>query len=129
MALLRIEDLTVRFGGVAALDGVDLSVGTGEVVGLIGPNGAGKSTLFNVLSGFVRPRSGSIRFCGHDLLRGLPRDARSCWYRAHLPDPTPGARRDGAGEPARRRRGARPHRALRRHAPPAVGAARAPSSA
>ena len=76
MALLRIEDLTVRFGGVAALDGVDLSVGTGEVMGLIGPNGAGKSTLFNVLSGFVQPRSGSVRFRGHDLLRASP-DARA----------------------------------------------------
>ena len=72
MALLRLEKITVRFGGVLALHGVDLSVGTGEVVGLIGPNGAGKSTLFNVLSGYVRPQSGRARFRGHDLLRAAP---------------------------------------------------------
>jgi branched-chain amino acid transport system ATP-binding protein len=72
MALLRLQEITVRFGGVTALDGVDMCVGTGEVVGLIGPNGAGKSTLFNVLSGYVRPQSGRALFRGHDLLRAAP---------------------------------------------------------
>jgi branched-chain amino acid transport system ATP-binding protein len=64
-AALRIDDLTVRFGGLVALDGVSLSVGQGEVVGVIGPNGAGKTTLFNVVCGFVRPTSGTLHIRGN----------------------------------------------------------------
>jgi branched-chain amino acid transport system ATP-binding protein len=63
-ALLSIRDLTVRFGGVVALDNVKLDVGRGEICGLIGPNGAGKTTLFNCLSRLYRPQSGEIRFEG-----------------------------------------------------------------
>jgi branched-chain amino acid transport system ATP-binding protein len=63
-AALRITDLTVRFGGLVALDSVSLSVAPGEVVGVIGPNGAGKTTLFNVACGFVRPTSGSLEVRG-----------------------------------------------------------------
>jgi branched-chain amino acid transport system ATP-binding protein len=63
-AALRIDDLTVRFGGLVALDAVSLSVAPGEVVGVIGPNGAGKTTLFNVACGFVRPTSGSLQVHG-----------------------------------------------------------------
>ena len=63
-AALRIDDLTVRFGGLVALDGVSLSVDPGEVVGVIGPNGAGKTTLFNVVCGFVRPTSGALHVRG-----------------------------------------------------------------
>ena len=63
-AALRIDDLTVRFGGLLALDGVSLSVAPGEVVGIIGPNGAGKTTLFNVVCGFVRPTSGTLEVRG-----------------------------------------------------------------
>jgi branched-chain amino acid transport system ATP-binding protein len=61
---LRIRDLTVRFGGLVALDGVDVAVAPGEVVGVIGPNGAGKTTLFNVVCGFVRPTTGSLEVHG-----------------------------------------------------------------
>jgi branched-chain amino acid transport system ATP-binding protein len=63
-AALRIDDLTVRFGGLVALDAVSLSVDPGEVVGVIGPNGAGKTTLFNVACGFVRPTTGSLEIRG-----------------------------------------------------------------
>jgi branched-chain amino acid transport system ATP-binding protein len=63
-AALRIDDLTVRFGGLVALDGVSLSVDPGEVVGVIGPNGAGKTTLFNVVCGFVRPTAGTLQVRG-----------------------------------------------------------------
>ncbi|MEK7766419.1 MAG: ATP-binding cassette domain-containing protein, partial [bacterium] len=62
MTLLEIRGLAKRFGGVAALDGVDLAVGSREIVGLIGPNGAGKTTLFNCLAGFIVPDAGEIRF-------------------------------------------------------------------
>ena len=62
MNILDVENLSRRFGGVVALEGVSLHVGTHEVVGLIGPNGAGKTTLFNCVSGFIRPTAGCIRF-------------------------------------------------------------------
>ena len=71
-ALLQVEGVNVRFGGVQALSEVTLEVREGEVVGLIGANGAGKSTLFNVASGFVVPVSGSIRYRGRELLRTAP---------------------------------------------------------
>jgi branched-chain amino acid transport system ATP-binding protein len=70
--LLAARGLTVRFGGLTALDGVDLTVRHGEVVGVMGPNGAGKSTLFEALSGRVRLASGSILFDGHDITRWPP---------------------------------------------------------
>jgi branched-chain amino acid transport system ATP-binding protein len=71
---LVVEDLTVEFGGLLALDGVSLSAGYGETVGVIGPNGAGKTTLFNVISGFVRPRSGVVAYGGVRLGTGRPHD-------------------------------------------------------
>src|SRR5712692_7840483 len=66
--LLEVSGLTVRFGGIVALDGVSFSVGHGQIVGLIGPNGAGKTTLFNCLSRLYRPTAGDIRFDGTSLL-------------------------------------------------------------
>ncbi|HUH39696.1 MAG TPA: ABC transporter ATP-binding protein [Castellaniella sp.] len=62
--LLKLSDVTQVFGGVAALNRVNLSLGRGEIVGLIGPNGAGKTTLVNVVSGVHRPVSGAIEFNG-----------------------------------------------------------------
>jgi len=69
--ILRTEALTVRFGGLTALDGVDFAVGRGEVRAIIGPNGAGKSTFFNCLTGVRRPTSGAIMFDGIDI-SGMP---------------------------------------------------------
>src|SRR5437588_13042997 len=66
MALLEVRDLSVRFGGVVALDRVNFNVEEGQVVALIGPNGAGKTTLFNVITRVYRPSGGSV------LIEGAP---------------------------------------------------------
>ena len=67
MSLLQVEDVGVRFGGLQALQGVDLEVQQGEIFGLLGPNGAGKTTLFNVISGLTAASSGSVRWRGASL--------------------------------------------------------------
>ena len=66
--MLRLDDISVRFGGLAALSDVSFEVSEGEILGLVGPNGAGKTTLFNTISGLVRPR-GHIFFEGRDVTR------------------------------------------------------------
>ncbi|MGE8637602.1 MAG: ABC transporter ATP-binding protein [Achromobacter sp.] len=70
--LLQVQGLSRRFGGLMALQGLDFSVGQGEIVGLIGPNGAGKTTAFNVISGTLPPSAGSVRFDGVDITGGPP---------------------------------------------------------
>lgn len=70
--LLGVDQVSVHFGGIVALDGVTFSMRAGSIVGLIGPNGAGKTTLFNCLSRLYEPSSGTIEFAGQSLL-GLPR--------------------------------------------------------
>jgi len=72
-AILATEGLTVRFGGLTALNNVNFSVPPGEIRAIIGPNGAGKSTLFNCLTGVLRPTAGRIVFDGEDIA-GLPPD-------------------------------------------------------
>ena len=67
MPLLEVENLSKRFGGFVALDGVNLSVRAGERLGLIGPNGSGKSTLVNCICGTLHNETGSVRFEGHKL--------------------------------------------------------------
>ncbi|MGE4238827.1 ABC transporter ATP-binding protein [Ramlibacter sp.] len=66
--LLSVRDVTVRFGGILALDGITFDVDEGDIVGLIGPNGAGKTTLFNCLSRLYVPTSGDIRFRGQSVM-------------------------------------------------------------
>lgn len=82
MALLEAHNLSKHFGGLAAVNNVDLQVHEGEIVGLIGPNGAGKTTCFNLLSGFLPPTTGTVVFKGetisgfkshHIVKRGLVR--------------------------------------------------------
>jgi ABC-type branched-subunit amino acid transport system ATPase component len=75
--VIAVEDLTVRFGGVTPIDGMTVEF-PGGTCGLIGPNGAGKTTFFNVLSGFVRPATGSVRAYDEDLL-AMPDYRRARW--------------------------------------------------
>jgi branched-chain amino acid transport system ATP-binding protein len=70
-ALLRVENLTQRFGGLVALDDLSFSVEAGSIAAMIGPNGAGKSTVFNLITGIYRPTSGTIAFAGN-AVAGLP---------------------------------------------------------
>jgi branched-chain amino acid transport system ATP-binding protein len=69
--MLELEHVSVRFGGLTAVDDVSLKIGSHDVIGLVGSNGAGKTTLFNAISGLVRPTGGAIRFDGKDVL-GAP---------------------------------------------------------
>ena len=68
MALLEVSDISVRFGGIRALDDLSFTMDEGQILGLIGPNGAGKTTLFNVVSRIYDPTAGSVTFDGQDLL-------------------------------------------------------------
>jgi ABC-type branched-subunit amino acid transport system ATPase component len=70
---LSVKNISVDFSGLRALDGVNLAVEVGEIVGLIGPNGSGKTTLINVITGQVNPVSGSVSLNGEDITRLLPR--------------------------------------------------------
>lgn len=72
MALLEIDRISLSFGGIMALSEVSLSVNKGELYAVIGPNGAGKTCLLNCISGFYKPRSGSITYDGRSLLRMRP---------------------------------------------------------
>src|SRR5438270_11176691 len=66
---------TKRFGGLRAVKGVSLAMNAGEILFIIGPNGAGKTTVFNLISGFLHPNEGAIRFQGHDISRMAPHRA------------------------------------------------------
>ncbi len=67
MSLLEVTGLSKRFGGLQAVGGLDLSLAQGEMLGMIGPNGAGKTTVFNLLTGFLAPDAGEVRFSGRRL--------------------------------------------------------------
>jgi branched-chain amino acid transport system ATP-binding protein len=70
--LLEVENLTKRFGGLAAVNNVSFNIDEGEIVGLIGPNGAGKTTLFHLLTGFLKADSGTEKFRGENILGLAP---------------------------------------------------------
>lgn len=68
MKILELKGLTIRFGGLVAVNGLDLTIREGEIYSLIGPNGAGKTTVFNLITGMLKPRQGTILFKGRNLL-------------------------------------------------------------
>lgn len=72
MAILDVEGVTRSFGGLVAVNNVSFAVDAGEILGIIGPNGAGKTTLFSLISGFLRPDSGAVRFAGASILGEPP---------------------------------------------------------
>jgi len=72
MHLLEVENLTKRFGGLTAVKNVSFHVDEGEIVGIIGPNGAGKTTLFHLVSGFLEPDSGTVKFKGDNIIGLAP---------------------------------------------------------
>jgi ABC-type branched-subunit amino acid transport system ATPase component len=74
MNLIEVENLTMRFGGLTALDELNMSVRQGEILGLLGPNGSGKTTFFNVLTGLYKASSGSIRYDGTDVIGKTPQE-------------------------------------------------------
>ena len=69
--ILEVSDLSMRFGGLLAVNGVGLTIKQGQIVSMIGPNGAGKTTVFNCLTGFYQPTGGKITFAGEPI-QGLP---------------------------------------------------------
>jgi branched-chain amino acid transport system ATP-binding protein len=73
LALLEVEEVVVRFGGVVAVNGASFAVDDSSVIGLMGPNGAGKTTLFNVITGLQTPTQGTVRFAGRDITKLHPR--------------------------------------------------------
>ena len=70
--LITVDKLTMRFGGLTALDELDMTVRQGEILGLLGPNGSGKTTFFNVLTGLYKASSGRIRYAGEDVTGKTP---------------------------------------------------------
>lgn len=73
--VLEVKNITVRFGGVTAVDNASLNIAKGNLIGFVGPNGAGKTTLMRVITGIVKPQKGSVRLEGNDLF-GLPINQR-----------------------------------------------------
>ena len=78
--LLKLEDITMQFGGVVAVNNLSLEVGEGEIVSLIGPNGAGKTTAFNVVTGVYEPTNGRVSFAGKTIVESHPRGKMSKLY-------------------------------------------------
>lgn len=79
--VLRVNDITMQFGGVVAVDNLSLEVNEGEIVALIGPNGAGKTTAFNCITGVYEPTNGSVSFYGKELLESHPRGKMKKMYK------------------------------------------------
>lgn len=97
-SVLRLDDITMQFGGVVAVDSLSMEVGEGEIVALIGPNGAGKTTAFNAITGVYEPTNGMVSFMGEPIVRNHPQGKMKKQYKGsdaekyvHAPvlNPTP----------------------------------------
>ena len=84
--VLRVENATMQFGGVVAVNNLSLEVNQGEIVALIGPNGAGKTTAFNVITGVYQPTNGEISFMGKPMIRNHPRGKMEKLYKGQNGD-------------------------------------------
>ena len=94
--VLRVENVTMQFGGVVAVDNMNLEVNRDEIVSLIGPNGAGKTTAFNVITGVYAPTNGSVYFQGNKIIENHPQGKMKKLYKGehagdykHVLQPTP----------------------------------------
>ena len=94
--VLKVENVTMQFGGVVAVDNMNLSIDEGEIVALIGPNGAGKTTAFNVITGVYQPTNGAVWFQGKKLVENHPQGKMRTMYKGqhageytHVLAPTP----------------------------------------
>ena len=83
--VLRVENATMQFGGVVAVNNLSLDVNEGEIVALIGPNGAGKTTAFNVITGVYQPTNGQISFMGKPMIRNHPQGKMQKLYKGENP--------------------------------------------
>lgn len=79
--ILRINDVTMQFGGVVAVNNLNLEVNKGEIIGLIGPNGAGKTTVFNVITGVYAPTNGAVDFAGRRIIENHPHGKMKALYK------------------------------------------------
>ena len=79
--ILRINDSTMQFGGVVAVNNLNLEVNKGEIIGLIGPNGAGKTTVFNVITGVYAPTNGAVDFAGRRIIENHPHGKMKALYK------------------------------------------------
>ena len=98
VALLDVQDVTVRFGGIVALDGLSFTIDEGQICGLIGPNGAGKTTMFNVVSRIYEPTAGRVVFDGDGPAAVRAARHRRARHRPHVPEPRPVPDDDAARE-------------------------------
>mgnify|MGYP000149262858 FL=1 len=94
--VLKVENVTMQFGGVVAVDNMNLSIDKGEIVALIGPNGAGKTTAFNVVTGVYQPTNGAVWFQGEKVVENHPQGKMRSMYKGehageynHVIAPTP----------------------------------------
>ena len=84
--VLRLDNITMQFGGVVAVDNLSLEVNEGEIVALIGPNGAGKTTAFNTITGVYEPTTGTVSFLGDPVVRNHPQGKMKTQYKGSDPE-------------------------------------------
>lgn len=80
--ILRVENVTMQFGGVVAVHNLSFEVNDGEIVSIIGPNGAGKTTVFNAITGVYEPTNGKIDYCGTTMLENFPKGKMKKLYKS-----------------------------------------------